>query len=64
MTYYVDESKRPINRIMISGTQILKVDLNEGWEIVDVAYEASVPANRIDYLVVRFEKKRRDGEQK
>lgn len=58
MKYAVDESKRPINRISISGTQILEVDLNKGWEITDVSFDDYVPANEIDYLVVTFAKKK------
>jgi hypothetical protein len=63
MRYIVDENKRPINRIYISGTQILEVDLNKGWEITDIEFKDDIPANEIDYLVVRFEKKMRAGEK-
>ena len=57
MTYFVDESEKPVNVVKISGTQIFKVDLNEGWEIVNVSFDETVPANEIDWLMVSFMKK-------
>lgn len=51
------DKERPVNRITISGTQILDIDLNDGWEISKVNYNDDLPANRIDELVVTFKKR-------
>lgn len=55
--------KHPINRIKISGTEILNIDLNQGWEIINLEYDDTCPPNWIDSLVVTFEKRKR-GENK
>lgn len=62
--YIIDEKDTPVVSIIISGTRILDVDLNKGWEITDVIFDNDIPANEIDYLVVRFEKKGEQGVQK
>lgn len=56
--YSIDEKDTPIRSINISGTRILDIDLNKGWEITDIIFDNARPANEIDYLVVRFEKKK------
>jgi len=52
------EKKRPINQIKIAGTQILDIDLNQGWEITNIEFDDCCPSSHIDKLVVTFEKTR------
>ena len=59
--YSVDEKDTPVRAINISGTRILDIDLNKGWEITDIVFDNDISANEIDYLIVRFEKKKRAG---
>lgn len=54
---------RSANRINISGTQILNIDLNQGWEITNLEFDNTCPPNWIDLLTVTFEKQKR-GEYK
>lgn len=49
----------PANQICISGTHVLGFDLNLGWEITQVVFEDSKPANQIDGIVVVVQKKKR-----
>lgn len=46
-----------INKIDISGTNILSIDLNDGWYIKSAEFDDEKPANEIDRLIVVFEKK-------
>lgn len=52
------KEKLPINRIKISGTEILNINLNQGWEITDVKFDNTCPSAYIDELVVTFSKSR------
>lgn len=52
------KEKLPINRIKISGTEILNIDLNQGWEITDIKFDNTCPPAYIDELVVTFSKSR------
>lgn len=51
-----EKKKRPINQIKIAGTQILNIDLNQGWEITNIEFNDCCPSSYIDELVVTFEK--------
>lgn len=55
MTYYC--KSEDINAIEIKDTRILTIDKNEGWRIVEVSFADDVPAEDINYLVVRLVKK-------
>lgn len=55
-----EKKKRPINQIKIAGTQILNIDLNQGWEITNVEFEDCYPSSYLDKLVVTFEKQKRE----
>lgn len=46
-----------INKIDISGTNILSIDLNDGWYIKSAEFDDTKPSNEIDRLIVVFEKK-------
>ena len=46
-----------INKIDISGTNILSIDLSDGWYIKSAEFDDTKPANEIDRLIVVFEKK-------
>ncbi len=56
MDKVIARKKRPINQIKIAGTQILNIDLNQGWEITNIEFDGCCPSNYIDKLVVTFEK--------
>lgn len=53
-----EKKKSPINQIKIAGTQILNIDLNQGWEITNVEFDNCCSSNYIDELIVTFEKVR------
>lgn len=48
------------NWINISGTQILNIDLNQGWEITNLEFDNTCPPNWIDSLIVTFEKQKKE----
>lgn len=50
------KEKLPINRINISGTEILNIDLNQGWEITDIKFDNTCQSAYIDELIVTFSK--------
>lgn len=54
--YKIIRKKRPVNQIKIAGTEILNIDLNQGWEITNIEFDGYCPSNYIDKLVVTFEK--------
>ena len=56
MITYKRKGERPINQIKIAGTQILDVDLNQGWQITNIEFDDCCPSNYINKLVVTFEK--------
>lgn len=58
MITYKRKGERPINQIKIAGTQILDVDLNQGWQITNIEFDDCCPSNYINKLVVTFEKMR------
>lgn len=62
MITYKRKGERPINQIKIAGTQILNIDLNQGWQITNIKFDNCCPSSYIDELVVMFEKMR--GEKK
>lgn len=53
-----EKKKRPVNRILIAGTEILNIDLNQGWKITNIEFDDCCPSNCIDELFVTFEKVR------
>lgn len=59
----IDNKISKVNRIKISGFDVLNLDLNQGWEITEIIYDDTCPPNWIDSLIVTFEKKKR-GENK
>lgn len=63
MTYYC--KNEDVSAIKIKDTQILAIDKNEGWRIVEISFADDVPAEDINYLVVRLVKKtyEKEGEQ-
>ena len=54
-----EKKKTPVNQIKISGTEILNIDLNQGWEITNLEFDNTCPPNWIDLLTVTFEKQKR-----
>ena len=58
-----EKKKTPVNQIKISGTEILNIDLNQGWEITNLEFDNTCTPNWIDLLTVTFEKQKR-GEYK
>ena len=63
MITYKRKGERPINQIKIAGTQILNIDLNQGWQITNIKFDNCCPSSYIDELVVTFEKiKMYDGQ--
>lgn len=56
-----DENKRPSTKIMVSGFEVLALDINSGWEISKVIFDDEVPAPDINELVITI-KKRQKGE--
>ena len=59
----IDNKISKVNRIKISGFDVLNLDLNQGWEITEIIYDDTCPPNWIDSLIVTFEKQKR-GEYK
>lgn len=53
-----EKKKYPINQIKIAETQILNIDLNQGWEITNIEFDDCCPSSYIDELIVTFEKVR------
>lgn len=53
---------KPCHRIIISGTTVLEIDLNSGWEIKEVQFDDSVRAPELNELVVTFKKKEKENE--
>lgn len=53
-----EKKKRSINQIKIAGTEILNIDLNQGWEIINIEFDDWCSSNCIDELIVTFEKVR------
>lgn len=53
-----NKGERPINQIKIAGTQILNIDLNQGWQITNIKFDNCCPSSYIDELVVTFQKMR------
>lgn len=49
---------KPINKIKISGKDVLDINLDQGWEIINVDFDDCCPPSLIDELVVTF---RRSG---
>lgn len=49
---------KPINRIQISGKDVLNISLDQGWEIINIDFDDRCPPSLIDELVVTF---RRSG---
>lgn len=54
-----DENKRPSTKIMVSGFEVLALDINSGWEITKVIFDDEVPAQYIDELVITIKKKKK-----
>lgn len=50
---------KPINRIQIRGKDILDINLDQGWEIINIDFDDCCPPSLIDELVVTFRKNRR-----
>lgn len=63
MTYYC--KNEDVRSISIKDTQIFAIDKNEGWRIVEISFADDVPAEEINYLVVRLVKKtcEKEGEK-
>lgn len=53
-----EKKKSPVNCIKIAGTEILNIDLNQGWEITNIEFDNCCPSSYIDELIVTFEKVR------
>ena len=53
-----EKKKSPVNCIKIAGTEILNIDLNQGWEITNIEFDDCCPSSYIDELIVTFEKVR------
>ena len=56
----LDSKISHVNRIKISGFDLLNIDLNQGWEITDIEYDECCPPNMIDELVITVRKSRRN----
>ena len=55
-----EKKKTPVNQIKISGTEILNIDLNQGWEITNLEFDDTCPPNWIDSLIVTFKKQKKE----
>lgn len=47
---------KPINRIQISGKDVLDINIDQGWEIINIDFDDRCPPSLIDELVVTFRK--------
>lgn len=47
---------KPINKIKISGKDVLDINLDQEWEITNVDFDDCCPPSLIDALVVTFRK--------
>lgn len=56
-----EKKKQPVNRILIAGTEILNIDLNQGWEITEIKFNDCCPSSYIDKLDVIFEKQKKEN---
>lgn len=56
----LDSGISHVNRIKISGFDLLNIDLNQRWEITDIEYDEYCPPNMIDELVITVRKSRRN----
>lgn len=52
----LDSGISHVNRIKISGFDVLSIDLNQGWEITNIDFDDCCPPSFIDELVVTFRK--------
>ena len=50
------KTKMPINKIKISGKDVLDINLDQEWEIINVDFDDCCPPSLIDTLVVTFRK--------
>lgn len=54
-----DENKRPSTKIMVSGFEVITLDINGGWEITKVIFDDEVPAPDIDELIITIKKRQK-----
>lgn len=52
----IRDAARPTNRVLISGEEVLNMDVSNGWTICDIQFDDTRPAYEIDELVITFVK--------
>ena len=52
----IRDAAHPTNRILISGEEVLDMDVMNGWTICDIQFDDTRPASEIDELVITFVK--------
>ena len=55
---------KPINRILISGNDVLDISLDQRWEITNIDFDDRCPPSLLDELVVTFRKTGKDLDYK
>ncbi len=47
---------KPLNEIKINGETVMNMEVGNGWTITDIWFDHDAPAEKLDYIKVKFER--------